>query len=240
MPEPDPTARIEALLERHDARGEDRPDDPGLGRPGGHRPRWSGRLSAGRSAPGRSAPSAICGARSGPARCSGSRSRRRASAFRCCSSWTSSTATAPSSRCRSPRSAAFDPDLWERTARVAAIEAAADGLAMTYAPMLDVARDPRWGRIAESPGEDPWLAARFARRQGARLSGRRPRGGRQPGRDRQASGRLRRGHRRPRLCRGRRLGALACTRSTCRRSARRWPPASPRSCRRSTTSPACR
>jgi beta-glucosidase len=57
---------------------------------------------------------------------------------------------------------AFDPDLWERTARVAAAEAAADGLAMTYAPMLDVARDPRWGRIAESPGEDPWLVARFA------------------------------------------------------------------------------
>ena len=75
----------------------------------------------------------------------------------------SSTATARSSRCRSPRSDAFDPDLWERTARVAASEAAADGLAMTYAPMLDVARDPRWGRIAESPGEDPWVAARFAR-----------------------------------------------------------------------------
>ena len=63
---------------------------------------------------------------------------------------------------------AFDPDLWERTARVAATEAAADGLAMTYAPMLDVARDPRWGRIAESPGEDPWLAARFA---GAKVRG---------------------------------------------------------------------
>ena len=58
--------------------------------------------------------------------------------------------------------AAFDPALWERTARAAAVEAAADGLAMTFAPMLDVARDPRWGRIAESPGEDPWLAARFA------------------------------------------------------------------------------
>ena len=57
---------------------------------------------------------------------------------------------------------AFDPGLWERTARAAAAEAAADGLAMTYAPMLDVARDPRWGRIAESPGEDPWLAARLA------------------------------------------------------------------------------
>jgi beta-glucosidase len=58
--------------------------------------------------------------------------------------------------------AAFDPDLWQRTARVAAVEAAADGIALAYAPMLDVARDPRWGRIAESPGEDPWLAARFA------------------------------------------------------------------------------
>ncbi|MGH6912533.1 MAG: glycoside hydrolase family 3 N-terminal domain-containing protein, partial [Geminicoccales bacterium] len=57
---------------------------------------------------------------------------------------------------------AFDPGLWQRTARIAAMEAAADGLAMTYAPMLDIARDPRWGRIAESPGEDPWLAMRFA------------------------------------------------------------------------------
>lgn len=58
--------------------------------------------------------------------------------------------------------AAFDPDLWQRTARAAAIEATADGMALTFAPMLDVARDPRWGRIAESPGEDPWVAARFA------------------------------------------------------------------------------
>jgi beta-glucosidase len=58
--------------------------------------------------------------------------------------------------------AAFDPALWERTARAAAMEAAADGLTIAFAPMLDVARDPRWGRIAESPGEDPWLAARFA------------------------------------------------------------------------------
>ena len=58
--------------------------------------------------------------------------------------------------------AAFDPVLWERTARAAAIEAAADGLNLIFAPMLDVARDPRWGRIAESPGEDPWVAARFA------------------------------------------------------------------------------
>ena len=44
----------------------------------------------------------------------------------------------------------FAPDLWERTARVAAEEAAEDGVALTFAPMLDVARDPRWGRIIES------------------------------------------------------------------------------------------
>lgn len=58
--------------------------------------------------------------------------------------------------------AAFDPALWERTARAAALEAAGDGLAMTFAPMLDVTRDPRWGRMAEGPGEDPWVASRFA------------------------------------------------------------------------------
>ena len=57
--------------------------------------------------------------------------------------------------------AAFDPDLWQRTARAAAVEGAADGLSLAFAPMLDVTRDPRWGRIAESPGEDPWLASRF-------------------------------------------------------------------------------
>jgi len=58
--------------------------------------------------------------------------------------------------------ATFDPGAWELTAREAAIEAAADGLAMTFAPMLDVSRDPRWGRGVEGPGEDPWLAGRMA------------------------------------------------------------------------------
>ncbi len=56
----------------------------------------------------------------------------------------------------------FDPLLWERSARAAALEASADGLAMTFAPMLDVTRDPRWGRGAESPGEDPWVGECFA------------------------------------------------------------------------------
>ena len=57
---------------------------------------------------------------------------------------------------------ALAPDLWERTARAAAEEAAEDGVAMTFAPMLDVARDPRWGRMVESPGEDPWVASEMA------------------------------------------------------------------------------
>ncbi|MGH8148816.1 MAG: glycoside hydrolase family 3 N-terminal domain-containing protein, partial [Steroidobacteraceae bacterium] len=56
----------------------------------------------------------------------------------------------------------FDPRAWELSAREAAREAAADGIAMTFAPMLDVARDPRWGRMVEGPGEDPWVGVRMA------------------------------------------------------------------------------
>jgi beta-glucosidase len=59
--------------------------------------------------------------------------------------------------------ASFDPRLWEESARAAAIEAGADGISMTFAPMLDIARDPRWGRIAEGPGEDPFVGAEFAK-----------------------------------------------------------------------------
>jgi beta-glucosidase len=58
--------------------------------------------------------------------------------------------------------AAFDPALWEATAAAAAEEAAAEDVDLTFAPMIDVSRDPRWGRIAESPGEDPWVAAQMA------------------------------------------------------------------------------
>ncbi|HEY4339510.1 MAG TPA: glycoside hydrolase family 3 N-terminal domain-containing protein [Steroidobacteraceae bacterium] len=56
----------------------------------------------------------------------------------------------------------FDPALWEATAREAAIEGSADGLAMTFAPMLDVSRDPRWGRTVEGAGEDSWLTQQMA------------------------------------------------------------------------------
>jgi len=71
--------------------------------------------------------------------------------------------------------ATFDPALWESTARESAKEAAADGVHLTFAPMLDVTRDPRWGRIAEGPGEDPLIGQALARAkvkgyQGASLS----------------------------------------------------------------------
>src|SRR6202158_5273427 len=68
--------------------------------------------------------------------------------------------------------AALDPHLWPLTAREAAKEAAADGLTMTFAPMLDVSRDARWGRGAEGPGEDPWLGARMAKAKVGGLQGR--------------------------------------------------------------------
>jgi beta-glucosidase len=56
----------------------------------------------------------------------------------------------------------FDTQAWERSASAAAAEAAADGIHLTFAPMLDVARDARWGRMGESPGEDAYLASQFA------------------------------------------------------------------------------
>jgi beta-glucosidase len=56
----------------------------------------------------------------------------------------------------------FDPDAAEATARAAGQEAAAFGINWTYAPMMDIARDPRWGRIAEGSGEDPYLGALMA------------------------------------------------------------------------------
>ncbi len=56
------------------------------------------------------------------------------------------------------QAASWDPDIPREGARVAAHEAAAMGINWTFAPMIDIARDPRWGRIAESCGEDPYLA----------------------------------------------------------------------------------
>ena len=60
-------------------------------------------------------------------------------------------------------SASWDPDLAEQTARYAAQEASSQGVRWTFSPMVDIARDPRWGRIAEGAGEDPYLGSAFAR-----------------------------------------------------------------------------
>lgn len=58
---------------------------------------------------------------------------------------------------------AFDEELFEKTAHMAAKEARAHGINWTFAPMIDVARDARWGRVSEGPGEDPYLGSCFAK-----------------------------------------------------------------------------
>ena len=65
-------------------------------------------------------------------------------------------------------SASWDLEGIRQSAEVAAREAAAAGVHWTFAPMMDIARDPRWGRIAEGAGEDPWLGAAIAK---ARVQG---------------------------------------------------------------------
>ncbi|MBK8785952.1 MAG: beta-glucosidase BglX [Chitinophagaceae bacterium] len=60
-------------------------------------------------------------------------------------------------------SCTWDMDLIKRSARIAAIEASADGINWTFSPMVDIARDPRWGRIAEGSGEDPYLGSQIAK-----------------------------------------------------------------------------
>ncbi|HTQ27211.1 MAG TPA: beta-glucosidase BglX, partial [Puia sp.] len=59
-------------------------------------------------------------------------------------------------------SCSWDTALIRKTARIAATEASADGLDWAFSPMVDIARDPRWGRIAEGSGEDPFLGSQIA------------------------------------------------------------------------------
>ncbi|WEL16742.1 Beta-glucosidase, glycosyl hydrolase family 3 [Halorhabdus sp. SVX81] len=61
------------------------------------------------------------------------------------------------------QAASWNPDLAERAERIAATEASADGHNWTFAPMVDVSRDPRWGRVMEGAGESPVLGSAFAR-----------------------------------------------------------------------------
>lgn len=60
-------------------------------------------------------------------------------------------------------SCSWDMNMMEQVARQAAIEASADGLCWTFSPMVDIARDPRWGRVAEGAGEDPYLGSQIAK-----------------------------------------------------------------------------
>jgi beta-glucosidase len=60
-------------------------------------------------------------------------------------------------------SSSWNPELVEKTARAAAEEASADGLNWVYSPMVDITRDPRWGRVSEAAGEDPYLGAQVAK-----------------------------------------------------------------------------
>jgi len=60
-------------------------------------------------------------------------------------------------------SCCWDMKLVEKSARIAAQEASADGICWTFSPMVDIARDPRWGRIAEGAGEDPYLGSQIAK-----------------------------------------------------------------------------
>lgn len=60
------------------------------------------------------------------------------------------------------QAAAFNLELTETAAAIAARESSADGVKWTFAPMIDIARDPRWGRVAEGHGEDPFLGAAMA------------------------------------------------------------------------------
>jgi beta-glucosidase len=60
-------------------------------------------------------------------------------------------------------SCTWDTSLIEKSARIAAVEASADGICWTFSPMVDIGRDARWGRIAEGSGEDPYLGSQIAR-----------------------------------------------------------------------------
>ena len=61
--------------------------------------------------------------------------------------------------------ASFDPEMSQKAAAVAAREASAAGIHVVFSPMVDLVRDPRWGRVMESTGEDPYLNSRFAEAQ---------------------------------------------------------------------------
>ena len=129
-----------------------------------------------------------------------------------CSGSTSSTACARSCRCRSRWPRPGIPTTIEQGQAVAAREARAVGIHWAFAPMVDIARDPRWGRIIEGAGEDPYLGAAVAAAQVRGFQGD-GLGAPGPGHRRaEALRRLRRRARRARLRRGQPLRLRAVER----------------------------
>ena len=60
-------------------------------------------------------------------------------------------------------SSSWDMELIQQSARIAAVEASADGINWTFSPMVDISRDPRWGRVSEGSGEDPYIGSEIAK-----------------------------------------------------------------------------
>ena len=118
-----------------------------------HRRRREGRASAGSSA----SPT-----RRRSTTSSTSRSSSRGCTSRSCSPTTRSTATARSSRSRSGAASSFDPSVATADDTIGARESATVGIKQIYSPMVDVSHEPRWGRISEGAGEDPYLGSVFA------------------------------------------------------------------------------
>jgi beta-glucosidase len=93
------------------------------------------------------------------------RSSKRGCTFRCSSGSMSSVATTRSFPAPIAMASSWDTKMVEAAQAVAAQEARAAGIQWTFAPMVDIARDARWGRMVEGAGEDPYLGAAMARAQ---------------------------------------------------------------------------
>ena len=108
--------------------------------------------------------------------------------------------------------ASWDPALTSNDESVSADEASADGIKWTFNPMVDISRDPRWGRVVEGAGEDPVPGLGDRGREGTGLPGLGLLRPGQGGRDDQALRRLRRSGRRPRIQHGRHVDSAAVQR----------------------------
>ncbi len=119
----------------------------------------------------------------------------------------------------------FDPSVAAADHSIGAAESASDGIKQIYSPMVDVSHDPRWGRISEAGGEDPYLNSRDGRRAREGRAGQRLQRRQQGRHVRQALRRLRGDRERARLQHDRHVAARGFTTTSCRRSRRRSTPA---------------